>query len=179
MKKLLAIGSLFGVLMIGLWAASAAPANFAGTWVLDKSKSESLPRNWENAESVTLVVTQDDKQLTYETKIVGGGGPGGGPGGGGRGGGMSPTRSFKLDGSETTSEMPGGRGTATLKAKWQSDGKILELTSVTKGNFQGNEFTSTTQEHWELADGGKTLKVHRKSESPQGTRESKLTFTKK
>jgi hypothetical protein len=50
---------------------------------------------------------------------------------------------------------------------------------VTKANFQGNDVTITSTEHWELADGGKTLKVHRTSESPRGTQETKLTFTKK
>ena len=37
----------------------------------------------------------------------------------------------------------------------------------------------TTTEHWELADDGKTLKVHRKSESPRRPQESTYVFTKK
>jgi hypothetical protein len=72
-------------------------------------------------------------------------------------------------------QMP---GKATLTAKWKDDGKVLELTSKRNMNIQGNEVTITTTEHWELADGGKTLKIHRKSENPRGTQESKLTFTK-
>ena len=70
-------------------------------------------------------------------------------------------------------------GKAALKAKWQGDGKILELSSVLKGQMQGNDVTITTTEHWELADGGKTLKVHREQETPRGKRETKLTFVKK
>jgi hypothetical protein len=75
----------------------------------------------------------------------------------------------------------GGRmpGQATLTAKWQGDGKILELTSVRKMTVQGNEVTRTSTEHWELADGGKTLKVHRVSEGRQGPQESKLVYVKK
>ena len=90
------------------------------------------------------------------------------------------TTSYNLDGSETTAEV-GGRmpGKATMKTKWMSDGKILEINTVRTGNFQGNEVTITTVEHWELADDGKTLKIHRKSETPQGARESKLTLVKK
>ena len=87
---------------------------------------------------------------------------------------------YNLDGSETTAEMmgQGGPSKATLKAKWASD-SVLELRSVRNVNFQGNDVTITTTDHWELADGGKTLKVHRTTESPRGTNEAKLTFTKK
>jgi hypothetical protein len=87
---------------------------------------------------------------------------------------------YNLDGSETTAEV-GGRmpGKATLKAKWMGDGKILEISTVRNINVQGNDVTITTTEHWELADGGKTLMVHRTSESPRGTQESKLTLVKK
>jgi len=37
----------------------------------------------------------------------------------------------------------------------------------------------TTTEQWELADGGKTLKVHRKTETPRGPQESTWALTKK
>ncbi len=174
MKKLVLICSMMGALTFGLLAASAATSDFSGTWVLDKAKSEGLPRNMENAESVTLVVTQDAKELKVETKIVGGQG---GLGGGGRGfGGMIPIATYKLDGSEN--KVEGQAGTTVFKAKTMSEGKVLELTSVRNLNFQGNEVTIKTVEHWELAEGGKVLKIHRTSETPRGTQESKLTFNK-
>jgi len=174
MKRLLAFCGLFCALMVGFWVVSAAdPTNFAGTWALDKAKSENMPRMWGEAE-VTLVVTQNDKEITVETKVAGGGG-----GGGGRGmGGPQPPLTYKLDGSENKVDL-GERGSVTTKAKWLGDGKILELNSVRKANFQGNEVTITTTDHLELADDGKTLKVHRKSENPRGTQESKLVFSKK
>jgi len=168
MKRfLISFVSVFA-LLAGICAASAAPTSFAGTWALDKAKSEPLPRNLQNVDSLTWVVTQDDKQLTVETKTVAGGQE-------------RPAQkyTYNLDGSETTAEM-GGRmpGKATLKAKWMDGGKGLELQAVRNINAQGNEFTVTTKEHWELAEGGKVLKVHRVSETPQGSQESKLTFTK-
>lgn len=155
------------MLCAAMAALAAAPTNFSGTWTLDKSKSE-LPRMMANVESVTWIVTQDDKKLTLETKTVAGGQE------------NSQTFTYNLDGTETTAEI-GGRmpGKATLKAKWLDGGKILELTSVRQGNFQGNEFTITTKEHWELAEDGKVLKVHRITESPRGSQEATLVFTKK
>src|SRR5437870_32348 len=73
------------VLLAGGWSVRAASANFSGTWVLDKSKSEGLPPQWQNLESYTMVVTADEKQLTVENRIVGGARPSGEPGGGARG----------------------------------------------------------------------------------------------
>ncbi len=81
--------SLACALLFAVAASAAAPTNFAGTWVLDKSKSKDLPQQWaDNLESYTLTVTQDEKQLTVENKLnwKEGGGPGGGQasGAGGR-----------------------------------------------------------------------------------------------
>jgi hypothetical protein len=176
MKKLLLSGVIFSVLAFGFWGVSAAATNFAGTWVLDKGKSEGLNPGMANAESVTLTVTQDDKELTTKQEVKGGGGPGGGGGGMGMGG---QAATYKLDGSETTSEMTGRMtGKATRKAKWSDGGKMLELNTVINGDMGGNSFTATTVDHWELAEGGKVLKIHRKSENPRGTQESKLVFNK-
>lgn len=84
---------------------------------------------------------------------------------------------IKLDGSETVTENP--RGKSTMKAKWANEGKTLEITTVRNMSTPNGDFTLTTKEHWELADGGKTLKVHQSTETPQGARESTMVFTKK
>jgi len=191
MRKLLYAFGLTGALVFALAAHAAAP-NFAGTWTLDKSKSQGLNPRLQNAESVTWNVTQTDKEITIDEKVTGGG-PGGGPGGppaggapaggppgggGGRGMGMGMgPRTFNLDGSETTGDM--GRGKFARKATLSSDGKTLEL--VSKMTFQtpdGNEVTSTSNEKLTLSADGKTLTVVRHSESPRGAQDSTLVFNK-
>jgi hypothetical protein len=169
MKKSLLLVGICCVLMVGFWSVSAgAPANFSGTWALDKAKSEGLQGRMANLDQ-TWAVMQDAKMFTVEVSFSGGEQPM-----------PAQKRSYNLDGTETTMDVAGRMpGKATMKAKWQGDGKILELNSVTKANFQGNDITITTTEHWELADGGKTLKVHRVSENPRGTQETKLVFEKK
>src|SRR5687768_16516375 len=123
MRKLLYAFGLTSALVFALAAHAAAP-NFAGTWTLDKSKSQGLSQRIQNAESVSWVITQTEKEITVDEKVTGGGGPGGAPGaggppggapgaGGGQGGGrgmMGPQgpRTFNLDGTETTGEA--GRG---------------------------------------------------------------------
>jgi hypothetical protein len=201
MKKVLIGCSVALVFLASTWVVCAGSANFSGTWVLDKSKSRDLPPQIENIESYTMVVTQDDQQLTVENKIVGGRRPDGGePGTGGQGGGRRPdgvggqgggrrggrggfgmgmpTATYKLDGTETKLESAGGRGGAvTLKAQWKDGGKALELMTTRSISFQGNETTRTTKEHWELADSGKTLKIKRTVDGRQGPQDSTLVFS--
>src|SRR6478609_7988805 len=173
MRKLLYAFGLTSALVFALAAHAAAP-NFAGTWTLDKSKSQGLNQRLQNAESVTWNITQTEKEITIDEKIAGGGGPGGpggpppgaggppggGPGGGGRGmgGGMMGPRTFNLDGSETTGDM--GRGKFARKATLSSDGKTLEL--VSKVTFQtpdGQEVTTNSTDKLTLSADGKSLTV--------------------
>ena len=200
MRKLLYAFGLTSALVFALAAQAAAP-NFAGTWTLDKSKSQGLSQRVQNAESVSWVITQTDKDITIEEKIAGGGGPGGGgggaaasgppagappaggapqgggPGRGGMGGMMGGPRTYNLDGSETAGDS--GRAKFTRKATMSSDGKTLEL--VQKTTFQtqdGNEVTSTLSDKLTLSADGKVLTVTRHSESPRGTQDSTLVFNK-
>jgi len=189
MRKLLISGAVAFVLAAqALAGVAAAPANFGGTWALDKSKSKDLPPQMSNLDSLTLTVTQDAQQITVDSKATmaaqadggaastGGGGMGGGRGRG-MGGGFAPSVSYKLDGTETTSEGPRG-GTTTSKAEWKDGGKTLVLHRVSKINFQGNDVTLTNTEEWSLSSDGKTLTVKRTSESPRGTQSYTLVFNK-
>ena len=200
MRKLLYAFGLTSALVFALAAHAAAP-NFAGTWTLDKSKSQGLSQRVQNAESVSWVITQTDKEITIEEKIAGGGGPGGGGGGGaapagappaggppagapqgggqggpGRGMGMGGPRTFSLDGTETAGET--GRAKFTRKATMSSDMKTLELLQNT--TFQGpdGEVTATLSDKLTLSADGKVLTVTRHSESPRGTQDSTLVFNK-
>ena len=193
MRKLLYAFGLTSALVFALAAHAAAP-NFAGTWTLDKSKSQGLSQRVQNAEGVSWVITQTDKEITVDEKITGGGGPGGGapgaggpppggqgggPGGGGGRGMMGPMgpRTYNLDGSETTGET--GRGKFARKATLSSDGKTLDL--VTKSTFQtqdGSEATITSSDKLSLSADGKVLTVVRHSESPRGPQDSTMVFNK-
>src|ERR1041384_7554844 len=195
MRKLLYAFGLTSALVFALAAHAAAP-NFAGTWTLDKSKSQGLNQRLQNAESATWNITQTDKEITIEEKVTGGGGPGGpggapaggapaagAPGGGGgQGGGRGMMggggpRTYNLDGSETTGDM--GRGKFARKATLSSDGKTLELVSkITFQGQDGNEVVTTSTDKLSLSADGKVLTVVRHSESPRGAQDSTLVFNK-
>ncbi len=194
MRKLIYAFGLTSALVFALAAHAAAP-NFAGTWTLDKSKSQGLSQRWQNADSVTVNITQTDKEITLDEKVTGGGGPGGpggppsggapaggapqggGPGmGGGPGRGMGGPRTYNLDGSETSGEM--GPAKFVRKAALSSDGKTLELTSKTTFTRDGNETTLNSSDKLSLSADGKTLTIVRHAETPRGVQDSTLVFTK-
>jgi hypothetical protein len=170
-KKILAYSSMFLVVMMAALSVSAAPPiDLSGTWKLDPTKSTLPPGRGGGGGTpdITLIVKQDAKTLTVERKVM-------------RDGQAMPSAPVKynLDGSESKNELTGRMtGTATHKTKWQGEGKILEINSITNANFQGNEVKITAVAHWELMDGGKTLKIHTKRDSPQGQQEATEIYVK-
>ncbi len=201
MRKTTVLTALF-CLMLGASAVFAQDkmagqmktTNYAGVWDLDTAKSKMSERM--KVESISMNVTQSGSNLNVETTIKrgapteqkspdgnGGAMMGGGMGRGGMGRGAmmdgTQTVSYSLDGKETKMETPGIPGAAaTLKAKMEKDGKLKLSTSRTFNGPQG-EMTMTTKETWELMDGGKTLKVTRDRETPNGPQTSEMYFTKK
>lgn len=182
MRRFLLMSGMIAALGLAVVAASAGPAvNFSGTWLLDKAKSQGLDPRMTNAESVSCVITQDDKTLSIEWKVTGGQPPAGaGPGGGGgMGRGPGGPRTFNLDGKEVTSEAGGQMGgTNTMKGAWSADGKTLELSTVRTGNRDGQEFKVTSVDKLSLSEDGKVMIINRHSESPMGARDTTFVFNK-
>jgi hypothetical protein len=175
MKIKIVLMAVFCMLLgVGIVAAQEK-ANFAGSWTLDVSKSKLSERS--PIESMTMKVTQTDKEISVETKTVrkqrpegeargGMGRPGGGMMGGG-----DATRTYSLDGKETSADD------VTLKSNFELDGK---LKLIQTRSFEGPMGTVTirTVETWQFADEGKTLKVTRDTETPRGKQSSEMVFTK-
>jgi hypothetical protein len=182
MRRLFLIAGLMTAFGLAVLAASAASANFAGTWVLDKTKSQGLSQRMQGADKITWTITQDDKTISIDQKVeggqpAGGGGGGGGTGGGGgMGGGRPPAGPtvYKLDGSETTVEM--GQGKSALKAAWA--GNALNLSRHSTFNTPNGEVTSTETRKLELSGDGKVLTATVHSESPRGTTDSTMVLNK-
>jgi hypothetical protein len=177
MKRLLAVCSLVGILAGANWVGSAAQAqaNFSGTWVLDKEKTSNLPPQ---LESYTMIVTQSDRELSVETKIVGDfrppGGPGGPPGAGAR-----PGEGFPGAGARPGGGPPGGGpgglggplGMAMPNATYRLDGK--ETTLETTERMPG---TVALKAKWKNAGQALELTTTRYLTTPQG---DDLTLTTK
>ena len=190
MRKSIFLTMMFCLLAISAFAQDKKTKDFSGHWTLDVTKSKLGERA--RVESMTLNVSQTEKELKVETatkraprpdgEMSGGQGrAGGGMGGGRMGGGFGGdgTAVYSLDGKETTSAISGGQmnGTAAMKAELNSD--KLKLTTSRKISSQMGDLTLVIKETWELMDGGKTLKIVRESETPRGTTSTEMVFTKK
>ena len=186
MKKALFLTAFVCLMTFAAFAQDKKSADFSGSWTLDVSKSKLDERS--RIESMTLVVTQTDKDIKVETatkrapladSATSDGGQGGGRRRGGFGGGDGTTV-YTLDGKETSIEEEGrmGKIPVKLKAELEGGGK-LKLFSSRTFNTPNGETTMTIKEAWSLSEDGKTLTVKRDMETPRGTNSSEMVFTKK
>lgn len=146
MRKLFYALGLASALVFAPAEQAAAP-NFAGTWTLDKSKSQGLAQPYKSFEQVFWVITQTDKEISIQEKYVGFSVAGLPPARPGRGGGDEPigARTYNLDGSETAANI--GSAKFTRKAILSNDGKTLEL--VEKTTAPGT--MAKSQGHWSIS----------------------------
>lgn len=182
MRKLFLVAGLAAAFLLLVVAASAQKANFAGTWNLDKTKSQGLSQRMMGADKVTLTITQDDKTISLDTKVEGGQPAGGGGGGGGMGGGRGPAgpTTYNLDGNEVTSDVTFGQNTGKRTLKATMTGGTLELMNKTSFTGQdGTERVSVTTQKLSLSGDGKTLTVmtHREG-GQQPTPDSTAVYNK-
>ncbi len=189
MKKTFFLTAIVCLLAVSAFAQKKA--DFSGNWTLDLSKSKLDERA--RVESMTMNVTQTDKDIKVETATKRtpppastdgqGNGTGGGMGRGmGRGGfgGNDGATVYTLDDKETSMEAdsPMGKVPVKLKAALKMDGKLYLSSSRTFNSPMG-EVSITTKETWSLSEDGKTLNVKRDMETPRGTNSSEMVFTKK
>lgn len=158
--------------------------DFSGKWALDVGKSKLDER--QRIESMTLNVTQKEKELAAESEIKrtppkDNMTPGGGRGG--MGGGLAGTgpekRTYSLDGKETTEDNTSGGipSSAKLKAQLKKDG-TLNLSVTRKFNTPMGEAEATTKETWSLSADGKTLTIAREQTTPRGSFSSTMVLVK-
>jgi hypothetical protein len=186
MKRLFLIAGLMAAFVLVIVTASAQKGNFAGTWSLDKAKSQGLSQRMQGADKVTWTITQDDKTIAIDQKVEGGtppqgGGGGGTGGGGGMGGGRPPQgpQSYNLDGKEATSDLNLGQATGKLTTKATKSGDTIDLSRKTAFTGQdGTERVQTTTQKLSLSGDGKVLTVVYHSEGGRAPVDSTYVFNK-
>ena len=199
MKKLLLMMCALGLFAFSAFAQK--PANYAGTWKLDKANSKLDQRMMFDSMTWTVSQAGNELKIVSEAKRAepvierpAGGPPpvaappegappmrgGRGMGrGGGFGGSFDATTVYSLDGKETKGEADGpmGKVPVTYKAVVGSDGALV-LTNSRSFNGPMGEVKLTAKETWKLSPDGKTLTVERENTNPRGTQTSTLVFVK-
>ena len=219
-KQIAAITLCCAMLGFGVVATAQTPVDFSGAWTLDLKKTRDVPPD---LKSYQLMVKQDEKQISVESKIEGslnapapqeqnkppqtsaqnaintavaGGGSSTGAVGGGAtdatsGGnkvvfahGRALATVFRrfscdLDGKVSVRETGGlSPGKLRRRAWWRKGEKTLEIHLERDFEVQGNQFTSYVKEIWELAEGGKVLKIKRTVNLLAGWDETTLVFNR-
>jgi hypothetical protein len=165
-RKIIVGGVALLVFTLGLIGA-AAKANFAGTWTLDKSKSEGLPPNIKDQ---VMTVTQAGDKLNIETKLTTAQGD------------QDIADVYTLDGkpADFTAKGPGGiEGKGKRTAKWSGDGNAIEVTEEITYETPNGALAVDITRKWTLAADGKTLTVEMNVASAMGSQQIKRVFIKK
>lgn len=166
MKHRIPLLSVVVLVLTGGLAFTAAKANFSGTWVMDKSRSEGIPPNVEQ----TMTLTQVDDNLTMQNKIVTAEGD------------ININDSFTINGKEVAftqkrndEEVKGKR-----TSKWLADGNGFESNEeFTVEGGDGQPITQQITRKWVMSVDGKTFTVDLSGKTPSGDLHTKRTFVKK
>ncbi|RMG08185.1 MAG: hypothetical protein D6735_01970 [Acidobacteria bacterium] len=182
MRKFTSISVI--VLLCVVASIAQNKVNFSGDWELSLERSKFDFRS--RIESMTMKVTQNDKELRVETQTKY----------------KPPTEArsdmgqgmrrgnflmssdmplvYSLDGKERTinQETPMGTFPVSLKAKLEENG-TLKLTRVRVLSTPMGEISMTSKEIWKLGEDGKTLTIKQEIETPRGVMTSEMFFIKK
>ncbi len=121
---------------LALVSLALAADDFAGTWVLDKAKSD--PTRGPAADAnVTLIIKQSANEVQITRKTVLNGNE------------RSSDQKFTLDGKEATTPAPGGRGAITAKGK-------LVQNAILIGGTQACPDKGTSSSRWKSDRGQET-----------------------
>lgn len=166
MKRMISLSGLVAVVMLTLsFDLVAAKANFSGTWVMDKSRSEGVPPDMEQ----TMTVTETDDTLNVETKVVTDQGD------------QTINASYTFNGKEIeyTPKRMGAEGKGKRTVKRTADGNGFEATEEEKFDSPNGEVTFQFARKWQLLPDDRTLIIELEVKGPNGPQHSKRTFVKK
>lgn len=152
---------LIALLLTAAWAVDKA--NLNGVWIMDKDKSEGLPKEMEQKMRVKL---EGDK-LELETDLFVGDDV------------TTVHDSYTINGQEMDfpARLQSGQ-TATGKrtAKWNEDGKGFEVKEAASFDTPEGKISITMQRKWALSANGKTLVIELNHTGPNGPISTKRTF---
>lgn len=165
MRRLLTSGALVVIAMSFGASAGAATADFGGTWVMDRDRSEGVPPDMEQ----TMTVTQTADTLNVETKVVTDQGD------------QTVTAAYTFSGKETeyTPKRMGAEGKGKRTAKWTADGTGFEVAEEERFDSPDGEVTLQFARKWMMLPDGRTLTIELEVKGPNGPQHSKRTFVKR
>ncbi len=145
---------------------AAAKANFTGTWIMDKSRSEGVPPEVEQ----TMVFTQSDDKVILENRITRDGSV------------ITVSDTYIINGKEVefTQKVNDQESKGKRTSKWLTDGSGFESSEeIIRQAGDGTQVTQQVTRKWVMAADGKTFTVEMSVKGPNGTQQTKRVFVKK
>jgi hypothetical protein len=157
---------LSALILTSSLAFAAIKADFSGTWVMDKTKSEGIPPNVEQ----TMTLSQLGDNLTMQNKIVTPEGD------------INISDSFTINGKEVefTQKRNGEEIKGKRTSKWLPESNSFESTE--EFTFLGDDNVPITQQitrKWVMSADGKTFTVDLFGKTPSGDVHTKRIFLTK
>ena len=147
-------------------AFAVAKANFTGTWVMDKSRSEGVAPGVEQ----TMTLTQSDDKLILENRIKT------------EDGDLTVSDTYIINGKELefTQKVNDLESKGKRTSKWLADGSGFESSEeITRQAGDGTQITQQVTRKWVIAADGKTFTIEMSVKGPNGTQHTKRVFVKK
>lgn len=168
-SRLLAAGVALAALALTASAAAAAKASFAGTWVLDLSRSEGLPPGLE--QTVTITHEGDKLDLVIKQKTPQGE--------------RTVNENFVLDGKTVDFKPPTPQNpnapqprNGKRTARWLPDGSGIEIVDTWDVDTPDGADTMEMKRKWTVAADGKTFTVEQNFKGMLGLSQSKRVYVK-
>ena len=156
--------SLFALLVTIAFATEKA--NFSGTWIMDKTKSEGLPKEMEQ----TMKVTQAGDKLDLETDLF-------------QGDDVTTVHDgYSINGQavDYSARLQAGQTTTGKRtAQWNAEGNGFEVNETATFDTPEGKVSITMQRKWALSSDGKTLVIELHHTGPTGPITTKRTFQRK
>ena len=141
-------------------------ANFNGTWVMDKSKSEGVPPDVEQ----TMILKQSEDKLTVENRITGGDSD------------LTVSDTYIINGKEVefSQKVNDQESKGKRTSKWLEDGTGFESSEeLIRQVGDGTQITQQVTRKWVMAADGRMFTVEMNVKGPNGMRQTKRVFVKK
>ncbi len=163
--RIISFTTLFFTLLLTTVLATGK-ANFSGVWIMDKDKSQGLPKDLEQK----MRVTHEGDKLALETDLLHGDDV------------TTVHDSYTINDQEADfpARLQSGQ-TATGKrtAKWNVDGNGFEVKETASFDTPEGKVAITMQRKWALSADGKTLVIELNHTGPNGPIATKRTFYRK
>jgi hypothetical protein len=165
MKSRILISGLAFVLVAASTGLASAKADFNGRWLMDRDKSEGMPKGMDQV----MIIKQSGDQINLDTRIL----PDEQLG-------FTQSDVYVLNGQtqDFTPRRGGVDGKGKRTAKWTDEGLGLEVVEEASFDTPQGKLEVQSTRKWRISDDGKTITIEMTQKDQRGETRTKRIFTK-